>query len=162
MLLLLAGGTVAGWFMWGQPWLARQTALVDRAVPGLGVVINLARGRSPFAIRGLPDSPEGQGGATAFPSDVWLPDSSFGAAYYASEGVTMAVFNLPVGDEAASTAAWRREMSARAWRRTPVPDPPDGTALLFEREGARCSVELIPAEQGVVRAWLRFGTDRDR
>lgn len=161
MLLLLAGGTVAAWFMWGQPWLARQTALVDRAVPGLGVVINLARGRSPFAIRGLPGSPEGQGGATAFPSDVWLPDSRFGAAYHASDGVAMAVFNLPAGDEATSTAAWRREMSARGWHRTPVADPHDGAALLFEREGAWCSVELIPIDDDVVRAWLRFGTERD-
>ena len=156
VLVLLAMGLIAGWFVWGKPWLARQTALVDRAVPGLGVVIDLARGRSPFAIRGLPNSPDGRDDATAFPPDVWLPDARYGAAYHIDENVATAVFNLPAGDEAASQGAWRREMSARGWRRTPVPDPPDGTALLFDREEARCSVELIPAEQGVVRVWVRF------
>ncbi len=160
VLLLLAGGTAAGWFLWGQPWLARQVALVNHAVPGLGVVIDLARGRAPFAVHGLPESPDVRGGAAALPPEVWLPDSRYGAAYHAGEGNAVAVFDLPAGDEAGSAAAWRREMSARGWHSTPVPDPPDGSALLFEREGARCSVELIPIDDGVVRAWLRYETHR--
>lgn len=156
VLLLLAGGAIAAWFYWGRPWIARQLTLVDHAVPGLGVVIDLARGNSPFAVRSLPDPPRGQGDATAFPPEVWLPDSRYGAAYHFGQGSAVAVFNLPAGDEAASTAAWRREMSERGWRRTPVPDPPDGIALLFENDDAHCSVELIPAEEGVVRVWLRY------
>lgn len=156
ILLMLAGGLIAGWYFWGRPWIARQLALVDHAVPGLGVVVDLARGHSPFAVRSLPELQKGRGDSTAFPSEVWLPESRYDSAHYSAEGIAVAVFNLPAGDEAASTATWRREMSARGWSRTPVPDPPDGTALLFEREGARCSVELIPAEQGVVRVWIRF------
>ena len=162
MIVLLIGGLIAGWFVWGQPWLARQRAMIDRAVPGLGVVIGLARGRISFVSRSLPTAPEHRGEASDFPDDVWLPDSRYGAAYHVGEGTAVAVFDLPAGDEAGSTAAWRREMSARGWHRTPVLDPPDGSALLFERKGARCSIELIPFEDGVVRAWLRFGTDRDR
>jgi len=160
--VLFVGTLVASWFLWVQPWLARQRALVDRAVPGLEVVIDLARGRAPFGSRSLPTAPKRHGEAADFPADVWLPDSRYGAAYHAGEGTAVAVFDLPAGDEAGSAAAWRREMSARGWRRTPVPDPPDGSALLFEREGTRCSIELIPVEDGVVRAWLRLSTERDR
>ena len=162
VLVLLIGGLIAAWFVWGQPWLARQRAMVDRAVPGLGVVIDLARGRAPFVSRSLPTAPKRRGEAADFAADVWLPDSRYGAAYHVGEGTAVAVFDLPAGDEAGSAAAWRREMSARGWHRTPVPDPPDGIALLFEREGARCSIELIPVEDGVVRTWLRLSAERHR
>lgn len=155
LLVLLAGGLAAGWLLWGGPWLARQRAAVERAVPGLGVVIDLTRGRAPFAVRGLPESSRGRDIASAMPPDVWLPESRSGAAYHVGDGVAVAVFDLPAGDEAGSAKAWRREMSARGWDRTPVPDPTDGTALLFEREGARCAVELIPVDGGGVRVWLR-------
>jgi len=159
VLVLVSGGLIAAWFAWGQPWLARQRARVDRAVPGLGVVIDLARGRAPFIVRSLPTAPERIGGASDFPADIWLPDSRFDAAYFVGVGTAVAVFDLAADEEAGTLAAWRREMSARGWHRTPVPDPPDGSALLFEREGARCSVELIRVDGGIVRAWLRFDTD---
>lgn len=159
VLVLFAGGLAAGWFIWGQPWLARQYAMVDRAVPGLGVVIDLARGRAPFIARSLPTAPEHRGETSDFPVDVWLPNSRFGAAQNVGEGIAVAVFDLPAGDEAGLAAAWRREMSARGWGPTVVPDPPDGTALRFVREGETCFIELIPVDGGVVRAWLRYGTD---
>lgn len=160
--VLFIGGLVASWFLWGQPWLDRQRAMADRAVPGLGVVIDLALGRAPFLSRSLPTAPKRPGEAADFPADVWLPDSRYDAAYHAGEGTAVAVFDLPARDEAATAAAWRREMSTRGWDRTPVPDPPDGSALLFEREGAHCSIELIPAEDGVVRVWLRLTTEGHR
>ena len=85
ILLLMVGGAAAGWLLWGKLWLAQQIALVDGAVPGLSVVIDLARGHSSFAVRGLPQSPDRQDLPAPFPPELWLPGSRYGTTYHVGD-----------------------------------------------------------------------------
>jgi hypothetical protein len=59
----------------------------------------------------------------------------------------------------ALAAELRAEMESLGWSRVPVADPPDGTALRFDKQDGSdtrtARYELIPQDNGTVRVWVR-------
>ena len=84
--------------------------------------------------------------AADFPEDIWLPPGAVDRAFNIGERSALAALTLPHDDASKLASAIRTEMEARRWRRTPVRDPHDGVALLFEKDRQQLGVNLLSCE----------------
>lgn len=153
VLVLLGVAVVFGWLHFGWPWLeAQKERLVERfplarAIPTLGYTLPAGGITLEAGEAGSPDRAH-------FPADVWLPDDPLDGVFNTTPRLALAILTLPPVDPVRVAAQARSEMAVRGWRRTPVPDPHDGTALLFERDGRRTSMQIFAVEAGT-ELWVR-------
>lgn len=144
-LILLAAAAWFGYARYGAPWLETQTARLSERFPALGALVRL-KDSLPLQGMTLAGGEMGSRDAADFPADLWLPPSAVDQAFNTAERSALASLMLPGEDAASLAAEIRSEMETRGWSRTPVPDPHNGLALLFEKDGRIVSYLLYPRQ----------------
>jgi hypothetical protein len=151
VLLLLSGWL--GYRRYGAPWIdARKTEITQR-FPAVGRFLRLKDALSLDAIT-FSGGEGGDRSTSGFPSDIWLPEDAESAAFNSTPNSALAALTLPTGETDAVAGRIRQQMSNLGWQRTPVRDPHDGMALLFEKDGRAARYLVFPTDQGL-ELWVR-------
>jgi hypothetical protein len=153
VLVLLTGVAWFGYARYGAPWLEAQTARLTERFPALD---GLLRIKDSLPLQGitLAGGETGSRDPADFPADIWLPPGVVDPAFNIGEGTALASLTLPRDDVASVASQIRGQMEARAWTRTPVRDPQNGLALLFEKKERGVSYLLYPRD-GQLRIVIR-------
>lgn len=160
MIALSIVFAVGGWFGYTRylrPWFLGMRERVYETVPQLEALEQTILGDGDLS--GFERNLSGSADPAAFPQDVALPDDPEILTTRSNDLRALAVVETRGRTAVAIVGALRAEMRSLGWSRIPAPDPDDGIALRFERDGDAgprvAAYELVPRENGRVRVWVR-------